>query len=188
MIKKEHVPHPGTYYKGSPIKGQMTFEAIVRAELRKCGYPCVNCNDCDGTQPDLCATIADAGCAVGAFAMNNGTEIVASFGGLGGPLVRNTVINTSTFDFSVVKDNVKLDVNDAGGTLGAGETARFIGTNGTITAETGVYTNGGGAPTTGSRLFNSASNFFAVIALDPTLEQIKCKRHNKRLSQHSYAA
>ena len=172
---REHIPHPGTYFKGVPTKSQLTIESIVRKELRKCGYPCVNCNDCDSSvQPNLCETLAAAGCA-GAFLVNNGIEIVEGLAGLGGPLVRTTEIDTATFDFEISKGNVRMEVDGTGGSLGSGETARFYGDSGLKNAEMGVYTNGSGAPSLGLRTYSTASDIYSRLEMGATLDRISAR-------------
>ena len=166
--------HPGVYYETPEQRGKKSIESLVRAEMRRNGYPTTSCYDTPCTQPDICDKLTGCTLPGGAVCALNGilgTGLEGDCISLGGDLTQDTVITSLTFDFSLVKDNVKLDINDAGGTLGAGETARFIGTNGTVTAETGVYTAGGGTPSTGSRLANSSTNFYAIQAFDPTLER-----------------
>lgn len=65
---KEHFPLPGTYAlrdpKGIP-KGVPTIERIVRDTLRRCGYPCIACDDPNCNNPDLCDTLTQFGCDAG---------------------------------------------------------------------------------------------------------------------------
>lgn len=176
-MAKETVLYPGTYYTTDSPAGKNSLESRIRAVLRDCGYPCVNCNDAPCTQPDICDLIS-ACPGSGTLTSLNGVQGDGTTGDefrLGGSLDRVTAINTSTFDFSFYKDNVKLDINDAGGSLGAGEVARFLGTNGTITAEVGVYTTGGGAPQFGARWYNSGSDVYNTIQQSSALETLSLK-------------
>lgn len=139
------------------------IEDIVEKVLLANGYPVVG-NTCN--QPTL------TGAAVCAENGLSGTGVAGDCVVLGGTLLSATDIDTDTFDFSVTKDNVKLDINDSGGSMGTGEVARFIGVNGTLTAETGVFTNGGGAPSIASRTFDSGSNLYTLVQHNTTLNQL----------------
>ena len=179
---RETILYPGTFTEVlKPKNGAKTLEALVRAEMRKNGYPTNSCLEVPCDQPNICDLLTDCELGSGSpptlcsFNGLNGSGLEGNCYGLGGTLAEVTTIDTDTFDFSVTKDNVLLDINDAGGSLGAGETARFLGTNGTITAEVGVYTSGGGAPSTGSRTYNSATDFYTWIKHDTALEQLSLR-------------
>jgi hypothetical protein len=178
---------PGVFMETCNSRGLTTIEGIVEKVLIANGYPVVG-NTCN--QPDICDLLTDCDLGGGGgissiCALNglSGTGLEGDCATLGGVLIQVTDIVTDAYDFSVTKDNVKLDINDAGGTLGAGEVARFYGTNGTIIAESGVFTNGGGAPTVASRVYNSGDNFYAIQAVDTTLERII---YNVATSTNSY--
>ena len=136
---------------------------------------CTIINDClTGDGNNFCTLVGDCMQILGLASLNGisgsgstGDEFV-----LGGTLDRITDIATSTFDFSATKDNVKLDINDAGGSLGPGETARFYGTDGTQTAQIGVYTTSGGAPSASQLTSNSSTTFYSRVAHNTALETL----------------
>ena len=173
---EETLLYPGVFTKTSR-RGATTIESICRKVLRDNGYPTSSCMDTPCTQPDLCLKIADCtpgGGGISEVCALNGLSGVGLEGNcvqLGGSLIQATTVDTATFDLAFAKDNVRLDINDNGGTLGAGETARFLATSGTITAEVGTYTNGGGTPVVGARVANTANNFFALELFDTVLNR-----------------
>jgi len=65
MKESELVLLPGSYIETKDTKNRKTLEQRMRRVMRKAGYPVPECEDADCEQPDLCDTLALAGCNLG---------------------------------------------------------------------------------------------------------------------------
>lgn len=188
-IYKETILHPGVFTKTTEWRKKESIESIVRKVMRDNGYPTFQCGETVCNQPNICDLLTDCGVGVALGATNGitGTGVEGDLFRLGADLTENTVISTDIYDFSVSKDFVKLDVNDAGGVLGGGEVARFIGDNGTVTAEVGVYTNNSGAPSVGERVYNSTSDAYTWLKHDSNVGNLSL-RSGLQANTHYFTA
>lgn len=107
-----------------------------------------------------------------AIVANNGLSNVSGAIKLGGTLLQTTNITApANFDLFITKDNVSFQLDGTGGSpFGTGESARIVGSSGSIIAESGIYTNFGGAPQIASYAANSTTNKYQQFFISPLLE------------------
>lgn len=106
------------------------------------------------------------------YTFTNGLTEAAGTVSLGGTLTGSTTITApGTFDFVQTKDNVSYRLDNNGfASFGTGESVSFIGSDGTVSARTGVYTDAAGVPSTGSHLYNTPSDVFQLLKMDSVLD------------------
>lgn len=77
MIKETYM-QPGTYVEVArgKIKNRKSLERLIRDTLRECGYPCLTCNE-GCSEPDLCVTLAEAGCSAGGGGPVTTTNVIS---------------------------------------------------------------------------------------------------------------
>ena len=101
----------------------------------------------------------------------NGLTATASQIVLGGDLIQDTTIDATTaYELFLAKDNVTMELVNSALPGGAGEAARFYGSDGTSVAEVGVYTSGGGVPSAGLRS-SSATQYWRMRQL-PSIDRL----------------
>lgn len=174
----------------------LDFSRIFREELRANGYPTIVGCDVICEQPNICDLLADCGGISGLTTVEtilvgqiltttvngiadtvtlpfntytNGLTLTGSDVELGGTLQQSTTITApTTFDLEVVKDNVRFKVDNTGfAAFGNGESASFLGDNGTLTARTGVYTDAFGNPAMGAHANNTSTGIYQQFYLNP---------------------
>ena len=161
---------PGVFVETCDVRNRVTVEGIVEKVLLANGYPVVG-NTCN--QPDICTLVSACAGDSDPLCFENGLLTGEdNCTRLGGELTIDTLIDTATFGLNVEKDNVKLEIGSSGGSFGAGEVSRFIGVDSDVVAEVGVYTNGGGIPSVGSRTSKTSTGFYSQGRHNTTLDHL----------------